>query len=141
MSRTRVWRTASAALGALAAGGCMASLATQADRALDSSFDPGPVVAELAGIHDAIDRTKRIFEVTLVEGGRRFRGEGALSYRATPRAARGDVFGPQSTPVLHFALFGDTLTVVLPREGDVVRARLGDPRFVMTRIFLSYVPR
>lgn len=129
MSRTGAWRTAIAGLGALAAGGCMASLAVQADRALESGVDPGPVVAQLAGIHDAIDRTKRIFEVTLVEGGRRFRGEGALSYRATPRAARGDVFGPQSTPVLSFALFGDTLTVVLPREGEVLQGRLGDPRF------------
>jgi hypothetical protein len=80
-------------------------------------------------MHDAIDRTKRIFVVTLVEGGRRFRGEGALSYRAQPRAARGDVFGPQSTPVLRFALFGDLLTVELPREGEVLRGRLGDPRF------------
>jgi hypothetical protein len=26
-------------------------------------------------------------------------------------------------------LFGDTLTVVLPREGEILRGRLGDPRF------------
>jgi len=69
------------------------------------------------------------FDVTLVEGNRRFQGEGALSYRARPLAARGDVFGPQSTPVLRFALFGDTLTVVLPREGEILRGLLGDPRF------------
>jgi hypothetical protein len=118
-----------AALAALVAWGCLASLSSEAGRAMEAGLDPAPVVAELAGIHDAIDRTKRIFDVTLVEGGRRFRGEGALSYRARPRAARGDVFGPQSTPVLRFALFGDSLTVVLPREGEVLEGRLGDPRF------------
>jgi hypothetical protein len=107
----------------------MVSLSAEAGRALETGGDPAPLIAELVRIHETIDRTKRIFEVTLVEGGRRFRGEGALSYRARPRAARGDVFGPQSTPVLRFALFGDTLTVVLPREGEVLQGRLGDPRF------------
>jgi hypothetical protein len=107
----------------------VASLTTEAGRALESGGDPAPLVADLTALHDAIDRTKRIFAVTLVEGNRRFHGEGALSYRARPLAARGDVFGPQSTPVLRFALFGDTLTVVLPREGEVLRGRLGDTRF------------
>jgi len=122
------WATV-ATLGASTAWGCVASLTTEAGRALEAGGDPAPVVAELTAIHDAIDRTKRIFDVTLVEGNRRFQGEGALSYRARPLAARGDVFGPQSTPVLRFALFGDTLTVVLPREGEILRGLLGDPRF------------
>lgn len=129
MSSLRAWCLPAAAFAALGGWGCLASLSTEAGRALEAGLDPVPVVAELAAIHDAIDRTKRIFDVTLVEGGRRFRGEGALSYRARPRAARGDVFGPQSTPVLRFALFGDTLTVVLPRENEVLQGRLGDPRF------------
>jgi hypothetical protein len=107
----------------------VASLTSEAGRAVETGRDPGPLIAELAALHDAIEQTKRIFETTLIEGGRRFRGAGALSYRAQPRAVRGDVFGPQSTPVLRFALFGDTLTVVLPREGEVLRGRLGDPRF------------
>lgn len=118
-----------ALLAASAALGCVASLTSEAARALEGGGDPAPLVAELTGLHDAIERTKRIFDVTLVEGGRRFHGEGALSYRARPLAARGDVFGPQSTPVLRFALFEDSLTVVLPREGEVLRGRLGDPRF------------
>jgi hypothetical protein len=118
-----------AVLAALGTSGCVASLTTEASRALEAGGDPAPLVAELTAIHDAIDRTKRIFDVTLVEGNRRFQGEGALSYRSRPLAARGDVFGPQSTPVLRFALFGDTLTVVLPREGELLRGRLGDPRF------------
>lgn len=126
MNPARGW---SVPFAALAAWGCVASLTSEAGRALEAGSEPGPVIAELAGIHDAIDRTKRIFDVELVEGGRRFRGEGALSYRTRPRAARGDVFGPQSTPVLHFAMFGDTLTVVLPREGEVLQGRLGDPHF------------
>ncbi len=116
-------------IAAFAASGCVASLTTEAGRALDTGGDSGPLVAELSAIYDAIERTKRIFDVTLVEGDRRFHGEGALSYRARPLTARGDVFGPQSTPVLRFALFGDSLTVVLPREGEVLRGRLGDPRF------------
>ena len=107
----------------------MASLTKEAARALEAGGDAAPLVAELSAIHDAIKRTKRIFDVTLVEGGRRFHGEGALSYRARPLAARGDVFGPQSTPVLRFSLVADSLTVVLPREGEVLRGRLGDPRF------------
>lgn len=115
---------------ALAASlGCAASLPREAERAAESGTEIAPLVAGLARLHAAIDRTKRIFDVELVEGRRRFRGEGALSYRARPRAARGDVFGPQSTPVLHFALFGDTLTVVLPREGEVLTGRIGDQRF------------
>lgn len=129
MNLARAWSVPIAALAASAAWGCVASLTSEAGRALEAGRDPGPLIAELADIHDAIDRTKRIFDVTLVEGGRRFRGEGALSYRARPRAARGDVFGPQSTPVLRFALFDDTLTVVLPRENEVLHGRLGDPRF------------
>jgi hypothetical protein len=118
-----------ALLAASAALGCVASLSNEAARALEAGGDPGSVVEELSAIHDAIERTKRIFDVTLVEGNRRFHGEGALSYRARPLAARGDVFGPQSTPVLRFALFEDSLTVVLPQEGEVIRGRLGDPRF------------
>ena len=129
MNLARAWSVPIAALAASAAWGCVASLTSEAGRALEDGRDPGPLIADLARIYDAIDRTKRIFDVTLVEGGRRFHGEGALSYRAMPRAARGDVFGPQSTPVLRFALFGDTLTVVLPREAEVLRGRLGDPRF------------
>ena len=130
-------------LAASAAPGCVASLMNEAARALEAGGDPAPLVAELSAIHDAIERTKRIFDVTLVEGDPRFHGEGALSYRARPLAARGDVFGPQSTPVLRFSLVEDSLTVVLPREGEILRliasghsnqgeilrGRLGDPRF------------
>lgn len=129
MIGTRAARTTIAALAASAAWACVASLTTEARRAADAGGDPAPLVAELARLYDSIERTKRIFDVSLVEGGRRFRGEGALSYRADPLAARGDVFGPQSTPVLRFALFGDTLSVELPQEGERLRGHLGDPRF------------
>jgi hypothetical protein len=118
-----------ATLTGATAWACVASLTTEARRAAETGVDPAPLVAELGRLYDSIDRTKRIFEVTLVEGGRRFGGEGALSYRADPLAVRGDVFGPQSTAVLRFTLFGDTLTVELPREGERLRGRLGDPRF------------
>ena len=118
-----------AALLAAATWGCMASLTSEAGRAVEAGADTGSLVAELSAMHDLIDRTKRIFDVTLVDGGRRFSGEGAVSYRARPRALRGDVFGPHSTPVLRFALFGDTLTVVVPQEEHVFRGLLGDPRF------------
>lgn len=114
--------------GAILAG-CAASLPREAERAAEQSMDAAPLVSELARIHEEIRRTKRIFDVELVDGRRRFHGEGALSYRADPLAARGDVYGPQSTPVLRFALFGDTLTVELPREGELLRGRVGDPRF------------
>ena len=122
-------RASIAALLAVATWGCVASLTSEAGRAVEAGIDPRPLVAELSAMHDVIDRTKRIFDVTHVEGGRRFSGEGAVSYRAMPRAMRGDVFGPQSTPVLRFTLFGDTLTVVVPQEEHVFRGRLGDPRF------------
>ena len=129
MTGARAARMAFAVLVVSAAWACVASLTSEARRAVEAGGDPGPLVAALASLHDSIDRTKRIFDVTLVEGRRRFHGEGALSYRADPLAARGDVFGPQSTPVLRFTLFGDTLTVELPREGQVLHGRLGDPRF------------
>ena len=129
MTAHPAWRVLFLAWGACAWSACAASLPREAERAVEAGDDPAPLVAQLAQLHGAIDRTKRIFDVDLVEGRRRFHGEGALSYRETPRAARGDVFGPQSTPVLHFTLFGDTLTVALPQEGEVLRGRLGDPRF------------
>jgi hypothetical protein len=118
-----------ALLLAAATWGCIASLTRQAERAVEAAGDPAPLIAELSALHDVIDRTKRIFDITLVEGRRRFRGEGAISYRARPRAMQGDVFGPRSTPVLRFSLAGDALTVVEPQDGRVYEGRLGDPRF------------
>ena len=129
MSIARASRLALATLTGVTAWGCVASLTTEARRAAETGGDPAPLVSELRRLYDSIDRTKRSFEVTLVEGGRRFGGEGAVSFRADPLAARGDVFGPQSTAVLRFTLFGDTLTVDLPREGERLQGRLGDPRF------------
>jgi hypothetical protein len=113
---------------AAATWGCVASLTREAETAVEAGGDPAPLIAELSALHDVVDRTKRIFEITLVEGRRRFHGEGAISYRAEPRAMQGDVFGPQSTPVMRFSLVHDTLTVVT-QEGHVHEGRLGDPRF------------
>lgn len=129
MTPPRLGRLAIGMLACTLAGACVASLTTEARRAAESGGDPSPLVRELSRLHDAIGRSKRIFEVTLVEGGRRFHGEGALSYRAVPLAARGDVFGPQSTPVLRFALAGDSLEVELPQEDRRLRGLLGDDRF------------
>ena len=129
MTAARAARMTIAGLAAATAWSCVASLTTEARRAAEAGGNPAPLVEELGRLYDSIERTKRIFDVSLVEGGRRFRGEGALSYRADPLAARGDVFGPHSTPVLRFTLFGDTLTVELPQEGERLRGQLGDPRF------------
>lgn len=118
-----------AILPALLATACGASLREEARRALREGIDPDPLVETLARSHAAVETTKRIFDVTLIEGRRRFAGEGALAYRAEPRRLRVDVFGPHDTPVLHVRLAGEALEVRLPREGEVLTGHLGDPAF------------
>lgn len=86
-------------------------------------------MATLAEAYARIESTKRIFDVTLIEGRRRFSGEGAVEYSADPRRLRADVFGPHATPIVHVRLEGDDLTVRLPQEGRVLSGELGDPRF------------
>ncbi|HUP18521.1 MAG TPA: hypothetical protein VM778_01060 [Gemmatimonadota bacterium] len=120
---------AAIALAALAVTGCATSLAERARRAAEGGADPEPLVAALRQAHAEVDATKRIFGVTLIEGRRRFGGEGAMVYTADPRRLRADVFGPHDTPVLHVRLKDDSLTVVLPREGETLSGVLGDPRF------------
>lgn len=124
----RVGRVATA-LAALWSVGCVTTLDEAARRAAAEGVDPAPLVATLAAAHAGIERTKRIFDVTLIEGGRRFAGEGALAYQAEPRRLRADVFGPHDTPVLHVRLAGDRLTVTLPREDEVLEGEIGDPAF------------
>lgn len=126
---TRRLRVVGVALTTVAIGTACASLRKEALRAAEEGVDPRPLVEALSRHHTAIERTKRIFEVELLEGRRRFHGEGALQYRADPLRLRVDVFGPRSTPVVHVTLVGDRLTVVLPREDEVVTGRLGDERF------------
>jgi len=118
-----------AAAAALAAAGCYATLERRARDAAASGLDPAPLVAELEAQFEEIRVTKRIFGVTLLEGRRRFRGEGVVQYRSEPRRLRADIFGPHDTPVLRVTLVGEELTVVLPREGEVLTGTLGDPRF------------
>lgn len=125
------WRAAAA--GGLAAAtllsACATTLEREAREALVEGIDPAPLVRTLAARHAAIDGTKRIFDVTLIEGRRRFSGAGALEYRADPRRLDVDVFGPHDTPVVRIRLVGDSLTVVLPQEGEVLTGSVGDPRF------------
>lgn len=120
---------AGAALAALLVVGCAASLAERVQRAGTGGIDPDPVAMELRATWDALEATRRIFAVTLVEGRRRFAGEGALVYTAEPRRLRADVFGPHDTHLLQVRLRGDSLEVDLPREGQTLAGRLGDPRF------------
>lgn len=108
---------------------CATTIEQRARRAAEEGIDPAPLVTSLAAEFQAIEATKRIFDVTLIEGRRRFRGEGVVQYRALPRRLRADIFGPHSTPVLHLTLVDDHLTVVLPREGETLSGQLGDPRF------------
>lgn len=123
MRRAATW----AALALTA--GCAATLERRAREAAETGIDPAPLVAELAAQFDALDVTKRIFGVTLVEGRRRFHGEGVVQYRSEPRRLRADIFGPHDTTILRVTLVDDQLTVVLPQEGEVVTGTLGDPRF------------
>jgi hypothetical protein len=109
--------------------GCVATLEQEAREAIQSGIDPEPLIEQLAAQHEAIGSTKRIFDVTLLEGGRRFSGAGAIEYRVEPRRLAADVFGPHDTHVLSVRLMGDQLTVRLPREGEVLTGELGDPRF------------
>ncbi|MBA3584632.1 MAG: hypothetical protein H0W36_08935, partial [Gemmatimonadetes bacterium] len=51
-------------------------------------------MAALAEQFAEIEATKRVFDVTLIEGRRRFSGEGAIEYHADPRRVRADVYGP-----------------------------------------------
>jgi hypothetical protein len=127
LSATRV--AGLAAAPAWTAAGCGATLERRAQDAAGSGLDPAPLAAELQAQFDEIRATKRIFRVTLLEGRRRFRGEGVVQYRSEPRRLRADIFGPHDTPVLKLTLVGEELTVVLPREGEVLTGTLGDPRF------------
>jgi len=123
-----VKRAATWAAVALCAA-CAASLERRAREAAAEGVNPDPIVEALASEFDRIEVTKRIFGVTLVEGRRRFHGDGVVQYRAEPRRLRADIFGPHDTPVLRLTLVEDDLTLVLPREGEVVTGKLGDPRF------------
>lgn len=126
MIRPALW----VALGlGIASTACGASLAERARRAAEAGTDPEPIVESLRATFESIDETKRIFSVSLVEGGRRFSGEGALTYRARPRTLSADVFGPHDAHVLQVRMVGDSLTVVLPQEGEVLTGEIGDPRF------------
>lgn len=102
---------------------------SEARRAREGGIDPLPLVERLSAQHRSIDVTKRIFDVTLIEGRRRFAGAGAVEYRADPRRLAADVFGPHDTHVLAVRLEGDRLTVRLPQEGEVLTGNPGDPRF------------
>lgn len=119
------------ALVVLAAGtvACATTLREEARRATESELPTASLIEALRSSHQAIGTTKRIFGVTLVEGRRRFGGEGALVYQAEPRRLRADVFGAHDTPVLHVRLRDDRLTVRLPRDGETLTGELGDPRF------------
>ncbi len=122
-------RWALALAGVALALGCAASLERRAGEAGETGRDPAPLVTELEREFDGLRVTKRIFDVVLVEGRRRFHGEGVVQYRSEPRRLRADIFGPHDTPVLRVILVDDALTVVLPREGEVLEGRIGDPRF------------
>lgn len=113
----------------LALTACATTLEQQARRAETEGIDPAPLIAALDARYDAIEATKRIFDVTLIEGRRRFAGAGALEYRADPRRLSADVFGPHDTPIVRVRLAGDSLTVILPQEGETLVGRWGDPRF------------
>jgi hypothetical protein len=117
------------AAASLAASGCASSLEHRAREAAESGIDAAPLVEELQAQFEAIEATKRIFGVTLVEGRRRFRGDGVVQYRSEPRRLRVDIFGPHDTPVLKVTLVGEDLTILLPRDGEVLTGKLGDPRF------------
>lgn len=125
----RARRLAGGIVVAVLAAGCVTTLEQEAREAASRGVDPAPLIEELAGRHAAIETTKRIFDVTLLEGRRRFSGAGAVEYRADPRRLDADVFGPHDTHVLSVRLEGDRLTVRLPREGEVLSGDLGDPRF------------
>ena len=122
-------RRLAALVAALAVTGCAASLHEEARRAASEGMDPRPLVDRLDEQWRALSSTKRIFDVTLVEGRRRFSGEGVVLYQRDPRRLRLEVFGPHSTNVLHARLVGDSLTVVLPRSGEVLTGAVGDTTF------------
>jgi hypothetical protein len=122
-------RAATGALVAATLAGCVTTLEEEAGRARETGADPLPLVERLTAQHSAIETTRRIFDVTLIEGRRRFAGAGAVEYRAEPRRLDADVFGPHDTHVLAVRLEGDQLTVQLPREGEVLTGEVGDPRF------------
>lgn len=109
---------------------CVTTLREEALRAVESrAVDTEPVVAALEEAWTSIEPTKRIFDVTLVEGRRRFAGEGAVTFATRPRRLVAHVFGPHDTPILHVRLDGEVLTVHLPRENETLVGELGDPRF------------
>lgn len=122
---------AAAALLALAVAGCATTLREEALRAAggEAAVPAGPVLETLETAWRSVEPTKRIFAVTLVEGRRRFAGEGAITFATEPRRVVAHVFGPHDTPILHLRLVGDDLVVRLPREGETLSGKLGDPEF------------
>lgn len=119
-----------ALVGSLLLGSCATTLREEARRAAEGrAVDAGPVVTALEEAWASIEPTKRIFDVTLVEGRRRFAGEGAVTYATRPWRLVAHVFGPHDTPILHLRLDGGILTVRLPRENETLTGELGDPRF------------
>ncbi len=120
-----------ASLATVLFAACATTLHTEARRAAETGIDPTPLVAELQARYAEIEATKRIFSVTLIEGRRRFAGDGAIEYLADPKTVTADVFGPHDTPVVHVRLVGEMLTVRLPQEGEILTGRLGDPKFAV----------
>jgi hypothetical protein len=99
------------------AAACVTTVEREAHQAIERGEDPQPLIEVLSAIHASIDVTKRIFDVTLIEGRRRFGGEGAVRYRAHPRR-------------LHVSVSErDDVVVELPQEDEVLTGKLGDPSF------------
>jgi len=122
-------RPRAALVVALAVTGCATTLPEEARRAAEVGVSPEPLIERLADQWRDLTSIKRVFDVTLTEGRRRFAGEGVVLYRRDPRRLRLEVFGPHSTEVLRARLTGDSLTVVLPRSGEVLAGRIGDAEF------------
>lgn len=86
------------------------------------------VVRGMDQLYQAVETVQEVFRVSLTLEGRGYRARGALRYRRAPLAARLDLYGPLSSPVLHAVVRGDSLDLLIPEgagsptaEGEALR--------------------
>lgn len=105
------------------AAGCSVAMK---QRLSGTPIEPSVAIADLQSLEKDIQTNKQIFRVRLLDKGRTFSGDGALFFRA-PDTLQMSIYGPPFTTLwMQMLQRGDSITVVLPKENRVVRARRGN---------------
>ena len=92
------------------------------------AIPPETVIGKLERLSGDLQTNKQIFRVRLFDKGRTFSGDGALCYRA-PDTLQLSIYGPPfSTLWIQMLTRGDSITLVLPKDNQVVYASRKDPQ-------------